>query len=63
MRWYFERFQVQPMRVNITLDMNPIGRDDLPLPGATPAWQLRRFAASAGFPLVSIQRAPLRLNR
>ncbi|CAI5464911.1 unnamed protein product [Closterium sp. Yama58-4] len=62
LRWYFERFQVQPMRINVTLVMNPIKGDAPPPSGSSSEWHLRTTASSAGFPLISLTRAPLRLN-
>ncbi|CAI5532262.1 unnamed protein product, partial [Closterium sp. Naga37s-1] len=62
LRWYFERFQVQSMRINVTLVMNPIKSDAPPPSGSSSEWHLRTTASSAGFPLISLTRAPLRLN-
>ncbi|CAI5470243.1 unnamed protein product [Closterium sp. Yama58-4] len=62
LRWYFERFQVQPMRINVTLVMNPIKSDAPPPSGSSSEWHLRTTASSAGFPLIPLTRAPLRLN-
>ncbi|CAI5525095.1 unnamed protein product [Closterium sp. Naga37s-1] len=62
LRWYFERFQVQSMRINVTLVMNPIKSDAPPPSGSSSEWHLRTTASTAGFPLISLTRAPLRLN-
>lgn len=57
-KWYFERFCIRPVRVNVNFSVDPGWRE-----ADNGSWQVRKYASALGFPLVSFTTAPLRLNR